>query len=224
MRTLAIGDVHGCYRALSALMEAVRPGVDDRLVFLGDYVDRGPDSKKVVQWLIDRKSDHDLVCLRGNHEIMMLEARVDPLQCHFWSSVGGLETLISYDAEQGFDWTQRIPSSHWEFMESTEQYFETADDIYVHAMVRHDLPLSDQDAQALFWGRCYGMKPHRSGKRVICGHTPQESMKPGLYDFGICLDTGAYANGWLTCLDVDSNHYWQANETGEAREGKLVSP
>ena len=221
MRTLAFGDIHGCHTALQTLLDYVKPAPRDQLVFLGDYIDRGPNAKGVIQWMLDRGCDDHLICLRGNHEVMMLEARNDPLRYRFWSSFGGIETLLSYVDQPCDDWPQSIPASHWEFLERTKNWYETETHIFVHASVKHDVAMEDQNERDLFWERCTGMDPHESGKKVICGHTPQAFQKPEVYPFGVCLDTGVYSNGWLTCLDVGSGDYWQANELGATYSDKL---
>ena len=99
MSTLAIGDVHGCHTALASLLEVVGPTSADCLVFLGDYIDRGPASRSVMDLLISQSKLHSCVFLRGNHEVMVLEARDDALKANLWQSYGGLETLYSYGAE-----------------------------------------------------------------------------------------------------------------------------
>ena len=98
MRTLAIGDIHGCNTAFRTLMEAIQLSPDDFLIFLGDYIDRGPNSKEVVSGVIDYCKSERAVALRGNHEVMVLAAREDPLKAHLWSSYGGDEALRSYGA------------------------------------------------------------------------------------------------------------------------------
>src|SRR5262249_39324060 len=119
MRVLAIGDIHGCLGPLDDLLEWVNPTPDDLIIALGDYVDRGPDTRGVLDRLIALKvSGRKLVCLRGNHEIMMLEAwrggRDDKKQ---WLSVGGVQTLGSYGTLPGKTGTfETIPREHWDFI------------------------------------------------------------------------------------------------------------
>ena len=101
MRTLAFGDIHGATANLDALLAAVAPTPDDWLIFLGDYVDRGPDSKGVLDRLIALKATHRVVCLRGNHELMMLQARADAGMRKMWLGVGGMQCLASYSPTPG---------------------------------------------------------------------------------------------------------------------------
>src|SRR5690349_1844333 len=104
MRTLAIGDIHGCHLALTMLLEQIAPKPEDRLIFLGDYIDRGPASRDVVESLLSLKSKCTNVFLRGNHEAMILDARADALKENVWQSCGGFEALISYHAEYDQKW------------------------------------------------------------------------------------------------------------------------
>jgi len=213
MRTLAIGDIHGCYTALTFLLQQVKPTPSDRIVFLGDYVDRGPATKQVVDTLIELKKSCATTFIRGNHELMMLEARQKD---DGWRSCGGLETLRSYQAELSDDWISQVPEAHWEFFEDTQLFLETDTHIFIHGCLEPDLDMKDQSDGVLFWDPFSKMKkPHKSGKRVICGHTKQGSGKPANVGYAVCIDTGAAYGGWLTCLDTETGKYWQANEKGE---------
>jgi serine/threonine protein phosphatase 1 len=222
MRTLAIGDVHGCHTALVALLDQVKPALDDQFVFLGDYIDRGSASRAVVDYLIQFDKQHPSKFLRGNHEIMILEAREDPLKSNLWQSYGGLETAFSYGADFSDDWPSFIPSEHWEFFNRTARYYETDHNIFVHACLNPKLEMKDQPDWLLFWEYFEKMQPHQSGKRIICGHTPQKSGAIKNVGFALCIDTDASRGGWLTCLDVESGQFWQANERGDARGGAVV--
>ncbi len=221
MRTLAIGDVHGMTTALDALLAAVEPSPDDVLVFLGDYVDRGPDSKGVLDRLIAWSQRLQLVCLRGNHELMMLNARTDPGALRMWLSVGGLQALASY-GRGGRATLDDVPEEHWNFLEERcGDYFETDTHIFVHANLYPGVELADQPELMLFWEFLDGPIHHTSGKTVICGHSSQRGGDPLAWKKTVCIDTYAYGGGWLTCLDVDTRRYWQANPRGEVRRGEL---
>lgn len=221
MRTLAIGDVHGCAAALRTLAAAVELRPTDRLVMLGDYVDRGPDSRGVIDWVIAAGKTCAVVALRGNHEVMMLSSRTDDMLVKNWSSFGGYEALESYGTSFNDDWVAAVPESHWRFLESTRNYLETGEHIFVHGSVNGRVGMREQDPYRLIWGRCFENTPHISGKRVVCGHTPQEDGRIGCYEWGVCLDTNCCRDGWLTCLDVMTGDYWQANENGQTRQGRL---
>ena len=151
MRTLAIGDIHGCSKALAALLRYVRPDPDDLLVFLGDYIDRGPDSRGVINQLLQVAGRCHTVFLRGNHEVMLLAAREDPLKASNWLSCGGLEALVSYEAQFRDDWRAGIPEPHWRFFETTVRAHETAHHIFVHAGLDHGADLEAQPDWLLFW-------------------------------------------------------------------------
>jgi serine/threonine protein phosphatase 1 len=232
MRLLAIGDIHGCLRAFTTLLDAVEPQSDDRIITLGDYVDRGPDSRGVLDRLIALHATGRLVALRGNHDVLLLEARhyPDPL----WFACGGVETLLSYgatkrqidelsDGVEGWeDVLARIPRRHWQFLEEDcVSWHETDTHFFVHANAAADRPLSQQSEDMLYWQKLIRPCAHVSGKIMICGHTRQKSGLPLDLGTSICIDTGAYDDGWLTCLDVLTGRIWQANELGKARTGWL---
>jgi serine/threonine protein phosphatase 1 len=224
MRVLAIGDIHGCLGALDDLLQWVAPTRTDLVVALGDYVDRGPDSRGVLDRLLQLRDQLNLVCLRGNHEEMMLDARNGGhAEKKMWLGVGGLQTLGSYGRFPGRSGTlEDIPESHWDFLErDLVNYYETDCNIFVHATVICELPMDEQPGYALFWEFLPETMRHESRKLVICGHTSQKSGQPKVVPGAVCIDTRAYADGWLTCLDVHSGRYWQTDMTGRKREGEL---
>ena len=235
MRLLAIGDIHGCLRAFNALLAAVAPTPDDQIIALGDYVDRGPDSRGVLNRLIALHATGRVIALRGNHDVMMLEARTG--HDLGWLEVGGRQTLSSYGIAQwkidglleGDGWCgdldellAKIPQPHWRFLEEDcLPYYETDNHIFVHANLYPHLSLDEQPDYMLYWERIVEPCAHVSGKTMICGHTRQKSGRPLDLGTTICLDTNVYDGGWLTCLDVHSGRIWQANERGETRTGWL---
>ena len=218
MRTLVIGDIHGCLNALETLAEYVGLNPNDRVITLGDYVDRGPDTKGCIEFLIALRDRGQLIALLGNHEMMMLDARNEPLARNAWLRFGGEETLASY----GTNGLDDVPQEHWDFIESCRDYYELPGHYFVHANARPDLALDEQSEATLFWEKFDERPPHKSGKIMVCGHTSQHDGVP-LESEGraVCIDTWAYGDGWLTCLDVESGHYWQCNQQGERREGDL---
>ena len=229
MRILAIGDIHGCLTALTTLLDFVAPTADDRIVALGDYIDRGPDSRAVLDHLIALHAGGRLVALRGNHEEMMTDAH-DPDSKNdrfMWLACGGRETLHSYGVQfpEASD-LKEIPESHWRFLErDCVDYYETESHFFVHANAYADLPLAEQPREMLLWEALYVPCVHASGKIMICGHTRQRDGKPRNCGATVCIDTGVYdRQGWLTCLDVDTGGYWQANQQGQRREGVLSPP
>jgi serine/threonine protein phosphatase 1 len=214
-RTIVIGDIHGCSRALAALIKAIDPRPDDTLVTLGDYVDRGPDSKGVLEQVIALSQRTSLVPLIGNHEEVMLAARSDPNELEAWLRYGGIATLDSYGTLS----LDKIPAAHFAFLESCRVLYEMDEHFCVHANYDHNAPLDQQDRQTLVWLslRDSVPGPHRSGKIALVGHTPQRTGE--ILDLGYlkCLDTGCCYGGWLTAMDVLSGQVWQADETGKLR-------
>ncbi|MBY0230428.1 MAG: serine/threonine protein phosphatase [Gemmataceae bacterium] len=222
MRTLAIGDIHGCLVALETLLAAVALEADDTVVALGDFVDRGPDSRGVIDRLIGLHDAGQLVAILGNHDEMMLAA-LQGGKSRGWLWFGGEETLASYGhgpTETVFD---RVPTAHVDFLwKACRPYYETETHLFAHAGVQPDVPMPQQSEDVLRWLKLTGPIRHASGKTLIVGHTKQRSGVPLVLDGVVCIDTGAYEeDGWLTCLDVDSGKYWQANERGETREGSI---
>jgi serine/threonine protein phosphatase 1 len=218
-RHFAIGDIHGCHTALTTLVDFVAPGSDDTLVTLGDYVDRGPDSAAVIEFLINFGETNKLVTLCGNHELMMLDSREKDSWFRAWLSYGGRETLASYALDiANADSLSRIPESHVDFLENRLlPYYECDSHLFVHANVEGDKALADQADSSLYWRKYINPEPHCSGKTMVCGHTAQRSGIPAHNDHSICIDTWAHGEGWLTCLDIESGTVWQANEAGETR-------
>ncbi|HEX3657686.1 MAG TPA: metallophosphoesterase family protein [Pirellulales bacterium] len=225
MRTLAIGDIHGCKSALDVILEEVDPQPDDLVVLLGDYVDRGPDSSGVLDRVLALRQRCRCVALKGNHDLMMLAAREDEEHFREWLQCGGRQALASYGAgEDRAAFADAIPTRHWRFLkEDCASYHVAGAYFFVHANVCPDLPLTDQPDYMLYWERLEPTvwRPHESGKTMICGHSAQRSGRPLVLDHAVCIDTRVYGDGWLTCLDVRSEKYWQANERGEKRTGHL---
>lgn len=225
MRLLAIGDIHGCLTAFNALLDAVSPGPDDQIITLGDYVDRGPHSRGVLEHLLALQAGGRLIALRGNHDMMMLEAR----NGHDigWLAVGGKQTLLSYGGGINGDLDPKdllalVPEPHWKFLqEDCLPYYETDKHIFVHANLYPDLPLEEQPDYMLYWEKLTEPCVHVSGKTMICGHTRQKNGLPLNLGTSICIDTNIYDGGWLTCLDARTGRVWQANEQGQTRTGWL---
>ena len=221
MRLLAIGDIHGCFTALTALWRAVKASEHDTVVFLGDYVDRGPESRQVLDLLVHESTRPNRIFLRGNHEVMMLSAAENPFQADSWKECGGRETLMSYGVRDSHDWPSKIPETHWRFIRETLPYYETANHIFVHACLEPQLDLDEQPDDVLYWQTFEQLRPHKSGKRVVCGHTTLRDGKIADVGYGVCLETAVAYGGWLSCLNVDSGVFWQSDEKGQTRTGKL---
>ena len=212
-RILAIGDVHGCDTALAALLDQIQPALDDTVVFLGDLIDRGPDSRGVIDRIINLKRDSAVINILGNHDEWLLESldREEPRLT--WIAAGGLATLKSYGGD-----LKNIPQSHIKFLRAMVEFWQTTSHIFVHASVDPTLPLEQQPMDWLRWNALTGDEvPHNSGKIVVCGHTSIASGLPAHGKGYVCIDTKAHAGQWLTCLDTESNLFWQANQRGEHR-------
>jgi serine/threonine protein phosphatase 1 len=222
-RTIAIGDVHGCSRALEAMLTAIAPEPDDLIVALGDYVNRGPDTQGVIEQMITLEKQCTLVPLLGNHDQMLLDARAGlPQAFSLWMRMGGGPTLSSYGASPGSvtgSEMARIPDEHAAFLKRCRHYHETDSHIFVHAKYTPDLPMNRQPAWLLRWESLgAGIPgPHVSGKPVIAGHSSQKTGE--ILDLGhlVCIDTYCHGGGWLTALDVHTRQVWQTNPQGELR-------
>lgn len=211
-RHLAIGDIHGCYDALVQLVDFVGLEPDDIVVTLGDYCNRGPNTKGVIDWLIEMDNQGQLRPLRGNHEIMTLSARDNPGEMPTWLQVGGNKTLASYAPDANTAQMSDIPPEHWDFIENRLlPYYECSTHFFVHANAYPDLPLDQQPDYMLYWERYNHPRLHDSSKVMVCGHASQKSGYPISNGSAICIDSAVYRTGWLTCLDVGSGQVWQAN-------------
>jgi len=212
-RTIAMGDIHGCSLALAALIEAVKPGPSDTVVTLGDYVDRGCDSRGVICQLMELAQRCRLVPLLGNHDEMLLDivwGRRDLLDD--WLNFGGDATLASYECVA----PEQIPAWHLDFLRECRPWYESDRFLFVHASYDARYPLAGQPAELLRWEsiRDQFPGPHCSGKRAIVGHTSQKSGR--VLDLGYlqCIDTWVYGDGCLTAIDVDTGQTWQADRRG----------
>lgn len=202
-RLLAFGDIHGCRRALAALLREVAPGEGDRLVFLGDYIDRGPDSAGVVDDLLELRARlPGTIFLRGNHEQMLLDLLAGDDPANFLFN-GGAKTIASYET-RGL-WPP--PADHLAFFEQLPTFHATGPFIFVHAGLRPGLALQEQDPDDLLWIRHEFLDSgYDWGKTVVFGHTPRE--EPLLATNRIGLDTGCVYGGRLTCCDVLTGKVW----------------
>jgi serine/threonine protein phosphatase 1 len=215
-RIIAIGDTHGCSAALAAVLDAISPALDDTIVLLGDYIDRGPDSAGVVEQLIALSHRVTLVPLLGNHDEMLLDIfHGHHYLLNDWLAFGGDATLASY----GCDSPTEIPTAHIDFFAACQPWFETQRHFFVHASYDPKRQLRNQPAELLRWQtiRERPPGPHRSGKVAVVGHTTQKSGE--VLDLGYlkCIDTWVYGEGWLTAIDVEKGRLWQADKEGRMR-------
>lgn len=213
-RTIAIGDIHGCDKALAAIIDAIEPTADDTIVTLGDYIDRGPDSNRVVERLLELQKACILVPLLGNHEQMLLAAIENEADAEFWMQCGGQATLESYGGD-----LQRIPEGHLNFIKDCAFAYETETHLFVHANYDSTVPVNEQDDYVMLWKHLTAPlpAPHISGKTAVVGHTPQMSGEILNAGHLICIDTWCFGDGWLTALDVETMAITQCNRHGEVR-------
>ena len=214
-RVIATGDIHGCADALYALLEIVDPTADDLVVTLGDYVDRGPNTREVIDQILDLKKRCRLISLVGNHELMMLDAISSPnsTQFDFWLHCGGEETMVSYGGVSA-----TIPEDHLVFLKSCQRHYEIDTHFFVHANYLYNVSLDQQPDDVLFWQHLNNVPlPHVSGKTAVVGHTPQ--LTGEILDLGhvLCIDTFCFGSGWLTAYDVLSGELWQVDKSGNVR-------
>lgn len=222
MKTFVIGDIHGHLRALDALLDAVPFGPSDLLLFLGDYVDKGPDTKGVLDRLVQLSSRPNTVFLRGNHDQMLLDAHFDPTKYGIWECLAGDSPLASYGPGDSDELIAQIPESHWRFLADTcVNFFEDERFIFVHAGIRPHWPPEEEDVEHLHWLTLSMAQPHWSKKTVICGHSAQASGTIADLEHTICIDTGISKGKFLTCLDLENFHYWQSSREGMIRSGSL---
>ncbi|PLX78491.1 MAG: serine/threonine protein phosphatase [Desulfuromonas sp.] len=202
-RLIAIGDIHGCLKELIGLLHRIDPKPDDQLVFLGDYIDRGPESSGVVEYLLDLKRDFPrTIYLMGNHERMFLDFLDDIDRLTFMIN-GGTMTLKSYQEEEKV----RIPQHHIDFIRNLPLLHETEDHIFVHAGLKVDVELAQQQEQDMLWIReDFLNRDIDFGKVVVHGHSPVD--KPTLTPHRIAIDTGAVYGRYLTGCDVEKRTFW----------------
>jgi serine/threonine protein phosphatase 1 len=198
MLTYAIGDVHGCVDKLVRLLARCRDHAGDRprrLVFVGDYIDRGPDSRGVVETLLTlQRDDPRVICLRGNHEALMLEA-LETGDEALWLLNGGGETLDSYDVEQALD----LPAELVEWADALPLSFDDGRRLFVHAGLNPRVPLDRQTEQDVLWIREPFLSSRRDfGRLVVHGHTPLRTGVPDLRANRLNIDTAAVFGGPLT--------------------------
>jgi serine/threonine protein phosphatase 1 len=218
--TYVFTDIHGCLRAFDALLDELQPSDGDTVIALGDYIDRGADSKGVIDRLIGIRDELTLVALRGNHEIMMQEALLGPPASGFWMMNGGLETLDSYNVRS----LKGLPEEHWEFLYNLRDIHVAEPFLFTHATPPPELSVAEFDEESLFWSRFTNLRERKDGRFLICGHTPQTDRRPSLRAGHLCLDTGCCHGGYLTALTLETGAYLQTSEEGQFRDGWLDLP
>lgn len=224
-RVYAIGDIHGRADLFADILRRIDNDDADsipcptELILLGDLIDRGPSSRKVVEHAMLLSQSGAMRCLKGNHEeVFIRAARGEVAATRFFCRIGGEQTLRSYglsdgdyasmSAEQLTDWMlANIPRSHVDFIDSFEDLIEIGDYVFVHAGIRPGVPLSAQEPDDLRWIRADFLKCTESfGKVVIHGHTITPDVDEHANRIGI--DTGAYMSGKLTAIGIYGEEHW----------------
>jgi serine/threonine protein phosphatase 1 len=229
LRIYAYGDIHGRFDRLSELSEVIAAELrSDRPdcvieVFLGDYVDRGPQARAVVEWLIESPPIGDeRVCLTGNHEVLLTDALIDLASMDHWMSNGGFATVSSYSdlpraalermslADLQAHFRSDFPIEHAAFLDGLPRLVRVGDYVFAHAGIRPGIPLPEQDAEDLVWIRAPFLTSAADfGAIIVHGHTPVR--EPELRPNRINVDTGAFMTGRLTAavLEGDSVRFLQ---------------
>jgi len=200
MLTYAIGDIHGRHDLLRQILDRISEHAGDRprrLVFLGDYIDRGPDSAGVVETVrqLQDAASEEVVCLMGNHEAMLLAAIGDPVSTYWWLRNGGTATLCSYRAEA----PDALPKDVLAWMAGLPTWFEDESHYFVHAGLRPGCGVSEQTDDDRLWIRePFLTADYDFGKHIVHGHTPLASGCPEVHPYRTNLDTAAVFLGTLT--------------------------
>ncbi|MCG6907178.1 MAG: serine/threonine protein phosphatase [Desulfobacteraceae bacterium] len=208
--TYAIGDIHGCADKLRGLIDQL--DIDpqrDQLVFVGDYIDRGPASFEVVEYLLGLKTTlQDVVFLKGNHEQMLEDYLAGPDKLTFLIN-GGQATLDSYLRHRQTPRAPVIPPRHQAFFKGLRLFHETENHIFVHAGLKPKVPLDRQDPRDLLWIRSRFIYSEADfGKPVVFGHTP--FPEPLVQANKIGIDTGAVYGHQLTCVKLPDLVFFQS--------------
>jgi serine/threonine protein phosphatase 1 len=205
-RTYALSDIHGHLDKLVRLVAQCHSNAADdaaQFIFLGDYIDRGPDSRGVIEYLIDfqRRQPGDAVCLCGNHEDLALSAVDDPGEIAQWVAANsGDTTLRSY----GVTVPSELPAKHVDWMRALGTHHDDGRRFFVHAGVNPSRPLDRQDRHDLLWMRQPFLSESREyGRLIVHGHTPLKGGQPDLRTNRVNIDTGAGMGGPLTAAIFD---------------------
>jgi len=222
IRIYAMSDIHGRADLLKQMFTVIdrdlsaSQSIRPIQVFLGDYIDRGPQSFETIELLIDRARSHECVFLKGNHEVILLDALANPPLLDEWRQFGGLQTLTSYGLQPTLrpsdgektelmrELYEKIPQTHGYFYRNLRASFTCGDFFFVHAGVKPGIPLDLQQEQDLFWIREEFLESSADfGKYVVHGHTPVST--PDIRPNRINIDTGAYATGNLSLLSIQGD-------------------
>jgi serine/threonine protein phosphatase 1 len=214
-KIIAISDCHGELHRLKNLFEKLSFTKNDTIIFLGDYIDRGEDSKGVIDFVLSLKDKCNLVTLKGNHEMFAIdtfeffEGKLSKGgMFNSWMMNGGVACLSSYlrdglYSNEPSEIVKEMFIDHGDFFNDLKLTYETENHIFVHGFLAHEQDAEDQEEWQCLWGRFPDIYPHKSGKTVVCGHSIQRN---GVTNdgFRICIDTGSFLpDGYITAMVID---------------------
>jgi serine/threonine protein phosphatase 1 len=211
-KIFAIGDIHGCFDKLQRLILEIKADpVNDTLVFIGDYIDRADGGRDVVDYILKlKKTFQNVICLRGNHESMLLRF-LDGVEDDIYLANGGFATLKAYGISRSDApkvRKKKIPPDHLKFFKTLLPYYETDQFIFVHAGLIPGRALNEQSLFDMQWIRqTFIDSDDDFGKRVVFGHT--HFSEPLVEDNKIGIDTGAVYGGRLTCVELPALKFYQ---------------
>ena len=241
VRIYAVGDLHGRVDLLETMLKLIDfdcsrfPIPRPIVVFLGDYIDRGPASRDVLDRLIARSRSAEIVFLKGNHEVFLSDFLRKPSVLEEWRRYGGLETLVSYGlkpsinpsfaelVELGHAFAKSFPDDHRQFLATLTPSFSCGDFYFVHAGIRPGVRLRDQREADLLWIRDdFLLCEERFEKFVVHGHTPV--AEPDIRSNRVNIDTGAVQTGRLTCLIIEGSKTLYYTTEAITSDGHLEPP
>ena len=207
-RLIAIGDIHGEYDKLDNLIQKIAPAKDDTIVFTGDYIDHGKNSKLVIDYLIKLSKTINCIFLKGNHESLLITAKNNELRdVANWYVVGGFKTLKNYGGS-----VDNIFRTHGEFFENLKLYHMTDKYFFVHGGINSSKSLDEQTEDDLLWIRhSFINYPHNLKQKVVFGHTPFDKPYIGKDKIGIDTGCGKYKDAKLTAFICDDEIFIQSD-------------
>lgn len=226
MNIYAIGDIHGCLNHLERLLDKVQPDLNrDRLLFMGDYIDRGPRPKGVVDYILRLQRlypTENIICLKGNHEAMFANF-LQGQEINMFLFNGGLSTLKDY---WGPEWGRQerlvLPPDHEEFYRGLKTIYETTDYIFVHGGLLPGVSLAEQREENLLWIRGeFIASKENFGRKVIFGHVP--FRQPLIMPNKIGIDTAAVYGNFLTCIQLPQEEFFFVGKHNESLSAKEYS-
>lgn len=212
-RLFAIGDIHGCIDEVALMLETIAARAGDTVVFVGDYIDRGPSSRAVIDYLLEfQRGAADVVFLKGNHEDMLLSYMGYPGRYgESFVFNGGAQTLASYGIAEGEpeDVSTLIPAGHLAFFQGLQHYYQRPPYLFVHAGILPGRLLAEQSVEDMLWIRHdFIFHPHAIDATVVFGHTPMRTVMLDL-PFKMGIDTGLVYGGKLSCVELTEGMLYQ---------------